>query len=418
MRPSRLPFVVCYLLLLTGTAHSQEAHRETEKPADWTADAACDELCKLLDTKIEGREQMKARQAKIRAWVQRVEATRTDLGARGNLHAVGLYFDQRTDDAGEKLLEWYRRHPPREEVRHSDYLGRIAFSAALRAIHSGRFDAARRYIEPGARFHTRPKFFYASLAKALRERDTEEATRFLNEVLVAALRDPELKPLEAQEVLERLYLGPRGRKAPQRSERDLAGAKPPIKTPVTPERRFGARGREFKKFEGLDLDGEKVAVDDYLGKVVLIDYWATWCGPCLREMPNVVACYEKYKDRGFDVLGVSLDRANAEPRIRKTMQRFGMTWKQVYDGGGWKASAAKLNKVRSIPATFLLDAYGKLRYTNLRGSSLEKFVAELLEERERLKPPVRIDLPPPAEKAAESESPEGKAATPKKSDES
>ena len=121
-----------------------------------------------------------------------------------------------------------------------------------------------------------------------------------------------------------------------------------------------------------------MSVADFKGKVLLIDYWATWCGPCLREMPNVVEAWRKHKDDGLAILGVSLDRANAEEKLRTTMAKYGMDWPQIYEGTGWQTKPARMNGVRSIPATFLLDREGNVIATNLRGAALERAIAKAL----------------------------------------
>ena len=127
---------------------------------------------------------------------------------------------------------------------------------------------------------------------------------------------------------------------------------------------------------------------------MIIDFWATWCGPCVREMPNVVATYEKYKDQGFAILGVTMDRAGVEDKIGDFMKKQGMDWPQIYDGKGWKTAPGVLNNIRSIPFTFLLDREGRVRYSKLRGDALGRRVAELLSGKE----------PPPApEKLADDQ---------------
>jgi peroxiredoxin len=119
-----------------------------------------------------------------------------------------------------------------------------------------------------------------------------------------------------------------------------------------------------------DVDGNKFTLSSLRGKVVLVDFWASWCGPCRRENPNVVQAYKKYKDLGFTVLSVSLDN-NREKWI-KAIEQDGMEWNHVSDLKGWQSEVAGLYAVRSIPATFLIDKEGKVIGKNLRGENLEK----------------------------------------------
>lgn len=122
--------------------------------------------------------------------------------------------------------------------------------------------------------------------------------------------------------------------------------------------------------------GKSIALSDLRGKVVLVDFWASWCMPCRRENPNVVKMYEKYKSKGFEVFSVSLDRAK-EPWV-KAIETDKLTWpNHVSDLQGWGSGAAGAWGVRSIPATFLLDKEGKIIGRNLRGDALEKKLEEL-----------------------------------------
>ncbi|MCU0360484.1 MAG: AhpC/TSA family protein [Bacteroidia bacterium] len=123
-------------------------------------------------------------------------------------------------------------------------------------------------------------------------------------------------------------------------------------------------------------EGGELALSALRGKIVLIDFWASWCGPCRKEMPNVVKAYAKFKDKGFEIFGVSLDQDKS--RWLEAIVKDGMTWPQVSDLKYWESEAARLYNVQSIPYTVLLDKEGRIIDKNLRGEALEKRLAELL----------------------------------------
>jgi peroxiredoxin len=123
-------------------------------------------------------------------------------------------------------------------------------------------------------------------------------------------------------------------------------------------------------------DGEIVKLSSLRGKVVLIDFWASWCGPCRRENPNVVRAYNKFKDKGFEIYGVSLDKDAR--KWEYAIKKDGITWVQVSDLKGWSNVAAKRYKVSSIPQTILLGRDGRIIAKNLRGPALEAKLAEVL----------------------------------------
>lgn len=115
-------------------------------------------------------------------------------------------------------------------------------------------------------------------------------------------------------------------------------------------------GQKALPFHLTPINGAKINFpDDYKGKVVLLDFWATWCGPCRRELPNVVSAYQKYHDKGFEVVSVSLDESGQGPQVLQFMQQNGMTWPQIYDGGFWKAAVAVEYGVQSIPCPVVVD---------------------------------------------------------------
>lgn len=123
-------------------------------------------------------------------------------------------------------------------------------------------------------------------------------------------------------------------------------------------------------------EGNNMTLASLKGKVVLVDFWASWCRPCRRENPNVVKIYKKYKDKGFEVYSVSLDRK--KDKWVKAIEQDNLIWPgHVSDLGGWKSSAASLYSVKSIPQTFLLDEEGKIIAKNLRGDRLEKKLEEI-----------------------------------------
>jgi thiol-disulfide isomerase/thioredoxin len=137
-----------------------------------------------------------------------------------------------------------------------------------------------------------------------------------------------------------------------------------------------AIGAKAPQFEGLNPEGEVIKLNEVLGKVTLIDFWASWCRPCRMENPNVVAAYEKYHDKGFNIISVSLDRNNGKEAWKKAIIDDNMDWNHIsrlqYFG-----PIAKQYNVSAIPATFLLDENGVIIAKNLRGQDLHNKLAEL-----------------------------------------
>lgn len=135
-------------------------------------------------------------------------------------------------------------------------------------------------------------------------------------------------------------------------------------------------GKTAPDFSMNDTAGRPVSLASFRGKVVLVDFWASWCGPCRHENPNVVAAYKKFNSKGFDVLGVSLD-GEKEPWI-EAIRKDGLTWTQVSDLQRWNNKASNLYGVMSIPANFLLDKEGKIIASGLQGEELQAKIAEAL----------------------------------------
>lgn len=135
-------------------------------------------------------------------------------------------------------------------------------------------------------------------------------------------------------------------------------------------------GKMAPDFSAPNVDGQMVSLKESLGKVTIIDFWAAWCGPCRRENPNVVALYDKYKDQGLAIIGVSLDK-DAEA-WKKAIADDKLTWTQVSNLKYWEDPIAKEYNVEGIPAMFILDAQGKIVAKDLRGEELDTKIAELL----------------------------------------
>ena len=139
-----------------------------------------------------------------------------------------------------------------------------------------------------------------------------------------------------------------------------------------------AIGQKYTDFEMMNIAGHKAKLSDYVGsgKVVLIDFWASWCPPCRRDMPHLVALYKKYSDKGFEIVGVSLD--SKQDAWEKGVKDLSISWPQLSDLKGWENVGAALYGVNSIPHTVLVTRDGTIAAKNLHGAKLEEKLKELL----------------------------------------
>lgn len=133
-------------------------------------------------------------------------------------------------------------------------------------------------------------------------------------------------------------------------------------------------------FTQLDMSGIAVRMHDYRGKYLLLDFWASWCSPCRAENPNIVKNFNRYKDKGFNVLGISLDGPNGRGKWIKAVLDDHLNWSQVSDLKGWKNEVAELYAIKSIPQNFLVDPDGRIIAINIQGDALTNKLKEIFDK--------------------------------------
>lgn len=144
------------------------------------------------------------------------------------------------------------------------------------------------------------------------------------------------------------------------------------------EGKIAAVGSTAMEFTQADTSGVPVSLSSFRGKYVLLDFWASWCGPCRHENPNVVANFQKFSPKNFTVLGVSLDRPGQKEKWLEAIYKDNLTWTHVSDLQFWNNAVARQYRVQGIPQNFLIDPDGKIIAKNLRGTALEQKLCEVL----------------------------------------
>ncbi len=137
-------------------------------------------------------------------------------------------------------------------------------------------------------------------------------------------------------------------------------------------------GQPALDFAQVTPQGKELKLSDFKGKYLLLDFWASWCGPCRAENPNLVKAYQKFKGSKFEILGVSLDKPGKKDNWLKAIEQDGLTWPQVSDLNGWQNQAAQLYGIQAIPQNYLISPEGKIVGINLKGVKLIEKLEELL----------------------------------------
>jgi peroxiredoxin len=210
---------------------------------------------------------------------------------------------------------------------------------------------------------------YAALLDERMEKQIQYASRHPNSFFsVVALSESATRNFDAEKI-EPLFLSISEKYRETNDGKALASRINAAKTIVI--------GNEAPDFTQNDTIDNPVKLSDFRGKYVLIDFWASWCGPCRQENPNLVKAYSEYKDKGFEILGISLDRADAKQAWINAIKKDGLTWTQVSDLKYWNNEVAVQYGIRAVPQNYLIDPKGIIVAKNLRGKALSEYLEKL-----------------------------------------
>lgn len=312
-----------------------------------------DRLREIANRQVLTKAAAQRRAADAGAWLTATAGE--DLGDLAILRALA---DTIVDDPGQRqrgtaeLIEWFGKHGALPAKGFEDAAGRVVLFDMVKRADAGHWHECQTMLPLLLRSCPDHRSAFWLLGRRGRDAGTPEGTQFLQgTVIPALLADPDLDDADRVQVLRQLY------------EVDYTGPKP------------------FVDVAGPGLDGAPVRTADHRGRVLLVDYWATWCRPCLMALPGVVAAHRRFGEQGFDVIGISIDDAERRERVIAKVKELGIEFPVIFDGKGPRSEIASINNVLAIPATFLIDRSGRVRYTGLEGPELQRRIAELLAEK-------------------------------------
>jgi thiol-disulfide isomerase/thioredoxin len=319
--------------------------------AQATASGRVDRLREIANRPILNEAAVAQRAKDAAAWLAAAE----DPGEMAVLRALARTFVANAEEqqrSRDEIVAYFETHEALPVRGFEEPAGGVVLFDMIGRADAGKWEDCRGRLPMLLRAFPDHQSVFWLLGRRARDAATPEGHHFLHEVVIPnLLADHALDDAERVQILRRLY------------EVDYTGPKP------------------FVHVAGPGLDGREVRTADHGGRVLLVDYWATWCRPCLMALPSVVEAYRKFHDQGFDVVSISIDDADRRDRVSAKVKELGMDFPCIFDGKGDKSEIALANKVLAIPATFLVDRKGRVRWTCLEGEALQQRVAELLSEK-------------------------------------